>query len=268
MKKKTVALSLALTFVASCGALTACGNENEIIVTGSSSVSPLMEKLAEAYERTNDVNVKVTTSDSGTGIKDAKEGRNDFGMASRGLKSSETGVEAKQIATDGVVIIVNNGAAIENVTAEEVYGLYAEGRAIQSITGAISRENGSGTRDAFDDLIKNSEGKKLKELESLSAVVGTQTNTGAVKTQIAANTTMIGYISLGSLDATVKALSFEGVAATVENIQNGTYALSRPFNVVYQSEEALSEQAKVFIDFIMSAEGQAIVAEEGYVTVA
>ncbi|MBO5046334.1 MAG: substrate-binding domain-containing protein [Clostridia bacterium] len=268
MKKKTVALGLALTLVASCGALTACGNENELIVTGSSSVSPLMEKLAEAYEKVSEVDVKVTTSDSGTGIKDAMEGRNDFGMSSRALKQTETGIEAKQIATDGVVMIVNPEVELTNVTSEEVYGLYAEGVAIGAITGAISRENGSGTRDAFDDLIKNAEGQKLKQLETFSAVVGTQTNTGAVKTQIASNNTVLGYISLGSLDGTVKALSFEGVEATVENIQAGEYGLSRPFLIVYPSEETLSENAKAFLAFIMGEEGQAIVEKAGYVPVA
>ena len=118
----------------------------------------------------------------------------------------------------------------------------------------ISREDGSGTRDAFDSLIKNAAGDELGDLTQFAAVVEINNNTGTVMSNIAANKNgnTIGYISMGSLDDTVKAVTFEGVEPTAENVKNGTYTLSRPFNIVYKSEDSLSAAAKEFIDFIMS----------------
>ena len=85
---------------------------------------------------------------------------------------------------------------------------------------------------------------------------------------IAAGTTnTIGYISMGSIDDTVKTVKFEGVEATAENVKNGSYTLSRPFTIVYKSEDDLSEAAKLFIDFIMSDAGQLIAENEGYISV-
>ena len=112
--------------------------------------------------------------------------------------------------------------------------------------------------------IKDAEGNKLKDLETFASVINNVNGTDAVKTSIASSSNLIGYISLGSLDDTVKALTFKGVEATVANIKAGTYELKRPFNIVYQ-EGKLSEKAQAFIDFIMSDEGQAIVLEEGYI---
>ena len=271
-----MAVAMAAISIGTMAAFASCGgNDNSsasksLNITGSSSVSPLMGKLADAYKKEHgDVKITVTTSDSGTGVKDAQSGLNDFGMASRNLKTSETGVVSKQIATDGIALIVNKESAVANVTSEEVYELYANGTAIQSaITAGITRESGSGTRDAFGELIKNSEGNTLKALTTLASVITQQGSTDAVKTSIAGNVNQMGYISLGSMDNTVKALQFKGVDATVANVKNGTYELSRPFNIVYQSEDKLSDVAKAFIEYIMSADGQKIVEEEGYITVA
>ena len=91
-------------------------------------------------------------------------------------------------------------------------------------------------------------------------------STSVVMTTVGGNEYAIGYISLGSLNDTVKAVQIEGVDATVENIKNGSYAVSRPFNIA--TKEGLSEVAADFVAYIMSAEGQAIVAENGYITVA
>ena len=279
--KKFLALALAAISVGTMAAFASCGeggtstgggdstDGTTITITGSSSVSPLMQELAAAYMEDHDVVINVETSDSGTGIRDTQNGRNDIGMASRDLKDTETGVVSKQIATDGIALIVNKESAVTNVTSEEVYELYANGTAVQSaITAGITRESGSGTRDAFGELIKNSEGNTLKALTTLTSVITQQGSTDAVKTSIAGNVNQMGYISLGSMDNTVKALQFKGVDATVANVKNGTYELSRPFNIVYRSEDKLSDVAKAFIEYIMSADGQKIVEEEGCITVA
>ena len=243
----------------------------EIFISGSSSVAPLMEKLASVYESFNPyVDITVQTSDSGTGVANAIAGTNDFGMASRALKDSEIeqGVTSKQIAIDGVALVVNPEADLDNVTSDQVYQLYANGTAIGSITEAISREDGSGTRDAFDSLIKSAAGEELGDLLTFNSHVTIQQSTGGVKSVIATAGTIntIGYISMGSIDDTVKTVDFEGVEATAENVKNGSYALSRPFNIVYKSEEDLSEAAQLFIDFIMSEAGQHIAEAEGYIS--
>ena len=125
----------------------------------------------------------------------------------------------------------------------------------------VSRESGSGTRDGFEDVVG---------IESLCQDEGfTQHgSTGEVRDLIKGNTAgdTIGYISLGSVDTTVKAVQYNGVDANETNILNGTYGLQRPFVICYQSEAELSDLAKEFIDFIMSAEGQAILEEEGYIS--
>lgn len=271
--KKTTKIILSGLCVAAIGgttAMAACSPENSgITITGSSSVSPLMSALAEEYMKDHDVNIVIQTSDSGTGVSDAINGTNSFGMASRDLRNTETGVTGVTLCMDGVALVVNNAnTTVTSVTGNEVYQLYSAGTAIQdSITNAITRENGSGTRDAFDGLIADTDGKKLSSITAFANVVSQQSSTGGVKQTIVSNSAgnTVGYISLGSLDNTVKAVQFEGVNASIENIQNGTYSLSRPFNIAYNTANGLDEASKAFLQFVFSTAGQEIIADEGYV---
>lgn len=280
--KRLTKVVLSILCVAAVGggtmAFAGCGgadaNKTEIFISGSSSVTPLMQTLGAVYEVLNDdVVITIQTSDSGTGIADAQKGLNDFGMASRKLKDEETGVVSQTICTDGVAMIVNKSCALNDVTSAQIFDLYRNGTAISGITNGISREDGSGTRGAFDELIKNAEGITLaKAVEAaggkMADCIDIQNSTGAVKGAIQANGAgnTIGYISMGSLDDSVKALTFGGVAPTAENVKNDSYKLSRPFNIVYKSWEGLSAEAKEFIEFIMSPAGQYIASLEGYVS--
>ena len=128
----------------------------------------------------------------------------------------------------------------------------------------VSREEGSGTRGAFVELTgveaKNAEGMKVDNTTE-EAVVTNSTN--VMMTTVAGDASAIGYISLGSLNDTVKAVQIGGVDATVENIKAGTYSLARPFNIAVK--EGLSDVAQVFVSFILSAEGQAVIAENKYI---
>lgn len=261
------AVLAALTVGFAAFGLTGCGG-TEINISGSTSISPLMEKLVAAYTETHDVTINITESGSGAGVTDAQSGAVDFGMASRALKASETGVTATKIADDGIAIIVHNDSEVANVTSAELYAMYADGTPVQgSLTVAYGREAGSGTRGAFDELIANSDGETLAELAAGYASVVTQYGgTNQIKEAVAGNKAAIGYISMGSLDATVKAVAYEGVAATTANVTNGTYALARPFNLVIP-ESGLGAEAQAFVDFILSDAGQAIVADEGYIKV-
>lgn len=130
-----------------------------------------------------------------------------------------------------------------------------------------SREEGSGTRGAFVELFgveqKDADGNKV-DLTTIDAAI--TNSTSAMMTGVAGNEYAIGYISLGSLDDSVKALKIDGAEASVENINAGTYKIARPFNVAVK--EGVSEAAQDFLKFIMSAEGQAVISENGYIAAA
>lgn len=148
MKTKTRIFSIVIVALALLVALTfvfaGCGKTEKVTLTGSTSVAPLMRKLAAAYEKENK-NVRISVGEGGSsqGVKDTQEGKNDIGMASRDLKDTETGLDKVQIAYDGVAVIINNQASIEgnNVTNEQLYALYAHGTPIGSITLPVSRED-------------------------------------------------------------------------------------------------------------------------------
>lgn len=129
----------------------------------------------------------------------------------------------------------------------------------------VTREEGSGTRDAFTELtgVLVKDGDNKTDNTTTSAV--TINSTEAVITNVKDNDAAIGYISLGSLNDTVKALKIGGVEATADNVKSGDYAVSRPFNIAYKGE--LSDVAQDFVDYIMSSDGQKIVSDNGYVTV-
>lgn len=133
-----------------------------------------------------------------------------------------------------------------------------------STINVVSREEGSGTRGAFIELFgvqeKNADGEKV-DLTTNTAIV---TNSTAVMlTTVAGDANAIGYASLGSLDDTNKILQIDGVDATVENIKDGSYKISRPFNIVTQ--DGLSDAAQDFVNFILSSDGQAVVEKSGYI---
>ena len=136
----------------------------------------------------------------------------------------------------------------------------------ESAIGVCSREDGSGTRGAFIELFgieeKNADGEKIDNTTTSAVITN---NTSVMMTTVAGDLYSIGYISLGSLDDTVKAVKIDGVDATVDNIKDGSYKAARPFNIVTKGE--LSKEAQDFINFIMSAEGQKIVEENGYISV-
>ena len=136
----------------------------------------------------------------------------------------------------------------------------AERTGLDTDITVISREEGSGTRGAFVELMKieDDDGDHTVDTAEIS------NSTSVVTQTVAGNKSAIGYISLGSLNDTVKAVQVDGVEPTVENIKAGSYAVSRPFEICYK-EENLTDLGKDFISYIMSAEGQKLVDEEGYI---
>lgn len=131
----------------------------------------------------------------------------------------------------------------------------------------VSREDGSGTRDAFIELFGIQEEVDGKKVDMTTTEAQITNNTSVMMTTVEGNEYAIGYISLGSLDdKVVKALKIDGAEATAENIENGSYKVSRPFNIAVK-KDLDNEVAKDFMSFIMSTEGQAVVEEAGYIPV-
>ena len=141
----------------------------------------------------------------------------------------------------------------------------AEGFDTSQTINVISREDGSGTRGAFTEITGVLVEEGETETDNTYSAATIQNSTSGVMTTVAGDPASIGYISLGSLDDSVKGVTIEGVEATAETVQDGSYAIARPFNVAYGEE--LSEVAQDFWDYIMSAEGQAVIEEEGYIKI-
>lgn len=151
-----------------------------------------------------------------------------------------------------------SGSAAASTTAESTDGM-------SGAISAISREDGSGTRGAFIELTgveeKNEAGEKVDNTVDTAEIIN---STAVMMTTVAGNKSSIGYISLGSLDDSVKAVEVDSVAPSAEAVKDGSYKVARPFNIV--TKDGLSETAQDFINFIMSDEGQAVVEENGYVS--
>lgn len=153
----------------------------------------------------------------------------------------------------------NGGSTDESADTNSSTDSTTEAAAITGPISVISREEGSGTRDAFVEAT----GVMADDIDNTTAVATIMNDADQVMTAVADDPNAIGYISLGSLNDTVTAVSVDGVEATEENVASGDYAISRPFNIVYQGE--LEGIVADFHDFIFSEEGQAIVLDEGFV---
>ena len=242
----------------------------KIVVAGSTSVQPLSEELAAAFmERYPKVSVEVQGGGSSVGVKSAYQKICDIGAVSRELKEEEKGYGLKEytIAKDGIAIVVHPANKVEDLTLEQIQKIFTgEIKSWKEVGGAdkeivvVSREEGSGTRGAFVEITKvereNAQGKKVDATTSNALV---QPSTGAVKNTVANTPDAVGYISLGTMDETIRALKIEGAEATAKNCKSGEYKISRPFNYLTNKEE--SELVKTYIDFVLN-EGQEIVSKE------
>ena len=281
MNKKLIKKAFVLSLVLALGitALTGCGGgqtADKVVVAGSTSVQPLSEELAAAFMDVNgDITVEIQGGGSGQAAVSLADGIADIGALSREVKDEEKSTIVKEyiIAKDGVAVIVNTDVTVTDLTLEQIKGIFTGeianwkevGGKDQTIT-VVSREEGSGTRGAFTELTgvmeKDSAGT---EIDSTSKNAIVQPSTGAVLQAVGSTPGSIGYVSMEALNDTVIALEVGGVSISKETVLDGTYAISRPF--IYGVAGEVSEAAQAFIDFIMSAEGQALIEENGYIPV-
>jgi len=268
----SISFTLALVLIM----ITACGqspqsSENKIFtMVGSSTIQPLAEKLAEAYMAENSsVRVDVQGGGSSVGVKAAGGQTADIGMASRDVKESEfsefPNIVVTVIARDGIAIIANENVGVSDLSLEQIQKIFSgQIKNWSELGGAdahiivVSREEGSGTRTAFEEMVL---GEDLLMTET--AIL--QPSNGSVRTTVSTTPDAIGYLSFGYLDESVKAISVDGVAPTEANASNGTYPVVRPLNIITYGEP--SGDLKLFIDYILSDSGQTIVGDEGYIAV-
>ena len=238
---------------------------NTINIAGSTSVQPLSEELANAFMKENPkLSVNVAGGGSSAGIKAAVEGTADIGASSRRLKAEEKdGLKEISIALDGIALVVNPDNRVEDLTLDQVRRIYtgeiANWKDVGGDDGAIdafTREEGSGTRGAFEDIVM--QGKRI------SSKVGVQNATGSLRTAVSSDISAVAYISLGNVNGSVKVVAVDGVKPSRETIRNGTYKLARPF--FYLTQGNPKGMARQFIDFVLSEEGQQIV-EQGFISV-
>lgn len=184
-------------------------------------------------------------------------GSSEEAASSAGSQSEEAGTNAAQKSE-------NSDTADVKSTEEQAKDL-SDFDTSNEIT-VVSREDGSGTRGAFIELFgieeKNADGEKVDNTTEEASITN---STSVMMTTVSGDEYAIGYISLGSMNDTVKAIKVDGEEASVDNIKAGTYKIARPFNIA--TGPVVSDVTSDFINFIMSAEGQAIVAENGYITV-
>ncbi len=271
--KKTVIGAIALLGALAINPVSA---KETISAVGSSSVTPLMEVFSETYMKTNsDVFIEVQGPGSSAGVKAAKNGSADIGMASRNLKDAEkepTLIE-EVIARDGIAVVVHPSNKVKGLTADQISAIYKGeitnwkdvGGADKPIV-AITRDTASGTRGAFEDIMslkKTISGKKVSAISQRAQVAN---GNGGLKTMVASNPYAIGYISLGTVDGSVHALAIDGSDATVENVKAGSYKVARPFLVLYKKGQPSAETQK-FLDWMLTDEAQKIVASHHYISV-
>lgn len=258
--------------VASQGSATESGRfRGKLVLTGSSTVGPLAAEVGKRFEeRHPGVRIDVQLGGSSRGIADARQGLADIGMVSRALKNTEQDLYPFTIARDGVCIIVHNSNRVQQLDTVQMRGMY---------TGQITNWKAVGGRDAPITVINKAEGRGTLELfltyfllknSDIQAHVIIGDNEQAIKT-VAGNPNAIGYVSIGTAeyDAThgvsIKLLPMSGVAASIQNVRNGSFPLSRPLNLVTRTPpEGL---AKAFIEFARSSEVHDIVAEQYFVPI-
>lgn len=214
--------------------------KDTVELVGSTSMTAIMEALVEGYNlKQSKVIININGGGSGKGkVEAANKYTNTFGLVSAELSDEDKKtLQELKIATDGVAVIANNTNAVENLTKSEVASIFkGEKKKWNELNAALSnaditlvqREEGSGTRGAFEELLS------IKGLVPLTAT--TKDSTGAVITVVSEDTSSIGYASLANIGSTVKTININGVACTNANIANGTYVIARPFVLVVSKD--------------------------------
>lgn len=269
--KKIICMALAAVLVLSLSVgANAAKLSGNVSTNGSTSMEKVIGILSEQFmEDNSDVTITYDATGSGTGIEAVSNGTCDIGLSSRALKDVETekGLVATTVALDGIAIIVNADCPVDDLTVEQIADIFTgkitswEDFGGKGDIACIGREAGSGTRDGFESITDTKDACVLaQEL----------TSTGAVIAAVKSSANAIGYASLSAVEGQegIKVLTVNGVECTAENVLNGTYVVQRPFNLVTMDGVDLSEAAKAFFDYMVSADAADLITKAGAVPVA
>lgn len=233
---------------------------------GSTSMEKVIGMLGEAFEASNGgVTFTYNPTGSGSGIQAVSEGRCDIGLSSRSLKDEEkdSGLTETVLAYDGIAVIVHPDNPVQDLTVEDIAGIYT-GKITnwKDIGGedaeivVIGREAGSGTRDGFESITGTEDACSYRQ---------ELTSTGDVITAVSQNPGAIGYASLASVKDSVRALSVGGVAPSEDTVKNGSYVIQRPFVLVTKTDTPLSNAAQKFFDFAIAPDAAEYISGAGAV---
>lgn len=237
---------------------------------GSTSVEKAAKTALEEFVALNpDVTFEYDATGSSTGIKNVKDSTYKLGFSSRELKEEEKeGIEYKTIALDGIALAINPSNGVENLTLDQIKGIYTGEITNWSELGGndadivvVSRENGSGTRSAFEEIVG------IGDLLTQKAII--KSGNGEVASYVAGEPNAIGYTSFVTLESNsdkIKGVQVEGVTPEVANVQNKSYKLSRPFIMIYDTTK-INDAEKAFVDFLFTEEGQDLMEEAGAIKI-
>lgn len=274
MKKGRVTKMMLPLCITVCvlGGLTGCGNSNNsssgtITMAGSTSMEKFANALAESFMlKYPDVTITVEFTGSSAGIEFVLAGSADIGNSSRALREEEksSGAVENIVAIDGIAVITDSSNAVAALSKEQLTGIYRGEIRNWSETGGddmpivvVGREAGSGTREAFEELLG---------IKDMCVYANELNSTGAVMARIASTPGAIGYVSLDVPDHTVRIISLDGTEPTEENIKDGRYPLSRPFIMATNGEiETQSEAVQEMFTYLSSEEGQELIKAVGLV---
>ncbi|CAD6494736.1 MAG: PBP superfamily domain protein [Candidatus Argoarchaeum ethanivorans] len=251
-----------------------CIGDNDIktlTVAGSTTVLPINQECARLMMDTNPgLKISVSGGGSGHGIKSVGAGEINIGAASRDIKSKEMEIypdlKAVGVGKDSVAIVVNGANSINGLTMDEVSKIFAGEIANWKEIGGedgkirvLTREDGSGTREVFEKYVLK---PSLREISKEASV---KPSNGEVRATVKTDDKSIGYLSLGYVDPSIKALKIDGVEATVENVLAGSYPIVRTLYLVTKGEPDKLESE--FLDFVLSDRGQEVVEDMGYISI-
>lgn len=273
MKKKILSIFMACLL---CLGLTACGSSNsdseavkgKVSLNGSTSMEKFVNALSEAIkEEYPELQLEAQFTGSSAGLEALAAGNADIGDSSRALTDEEkgNGLVENIVAIDGIAMITNKTNTVKNLTTEQLTKIYTGeiknwkelGGQDQAIV-VIGRESGSGTRGAFEELLK---------IEDQCQYAQELNETGAVLAKVAETEGSIGYVSLDVVDDTVAALKLNDVEASEKTIKDGSYQLQRPFVMATKGEiSEQNENVKAIFDFINSDAGQKVIEKVGLIS--
>jgi phosphate transport system substrate-binding protein len=251
-------LALATAFFPACRR---GGSQHDLTLAGSTSIQPFADKWAEVFMETHPGHgVNVQGGGSSAGIQACKSGACQIGMSSRELKGDEKDLTEIVVARDGLAVIVHPSNPVRGAKLSDIKQIFSGDLRNWKFLGGhdreitvVTREEGSGTRGAFQELV-------MGKTRIFRGAI-TEDSNGTVREIIAHDPYSVGFISLGLVNGQVRSLDLDGVPASDENIMNGRYKLVRPFLFVSRGEP--TGQAKEFVAFVLSDEGQALVKKEG-----